>query len=164
MAQANAQEHLYKLLKDFKTAMLVTRSAIHGMHARPMAVAELQPGADAYFATSLESAKIIEIEHDPSVIVLFQGASVYASVYGTAEIVKDRAEIERLWCETWRLWFPKGKDDPTLCLIRVDATSGEYWDQSGLQGIKFAVEALRAYVAGETPKREGKGHGKIGLS
>lgn len=51
------REHLYDLLKDFDTAMLVTKSADGHMHARPMAVAELRADADAYFVTGIDSPK-----------------------------------------------------------------------------------------------------------
>ncbi len=40
----NTQQHLYDLLKDFDTAMLVTQSADGHMHSRPMAIAELRAG------------------------------------------------------------------------------------------------------------------------
>ena len=48
MAETNTHEHLYDLVKDFDTAMLVTKDAGGKMHARPMSVAELRPDADAY--------------------------------------------------------------------------------------------------------------------
>ena len=65
MADTNTHEHLYDLVKDFDTVMLVTKDAGGKLHARPMSVAELRADADAYFATSLDSPKIDEIEADP---------------------------------------------------------------------------------------------------
>ena len=44
------QRHLYDLIKDFGTAMLITHQPDGKCHARPMAVAELKTDADAYFA------------------------------------------------------------------------------------------------------------------
>ncbi len=66
------REHLYDLLKDFDTAMLVTRSADGHMHARPMAVAEMRPDADAYFVTGIDSPKVAEIKANPDVTLTFQ--------------------------------------------------------------------------------------------
>ena len=37
------KQHLFEVLKGFDTAMLVTHSSRNGLHARPMAVAELRP-------------------------------------------------------------------------------------------------------------------------
>ena len=38
---------------------------------------------------------------------------------------------------------------PLLCLIRVDPTVGEYWDNSGSRGVKFVIDAAKAYLSGE---------------
>jgi len=157
------QRHLYDLARSFTNAMLVTRGVDGSMHARPMAVAELEPDADACFSTSLESPKIAEIEVNPKVLVTFQSRSEFATIEGTATVVRDRAEIDRLWSETWRTWFPKGKDDPTLCLLRISAERGEYWDTSGLEGIKFAIESVKARLARRTPEKSELQNAKVEL-
>lgn len=146
-----AREHLYDLIKDFRTAMLVTRGPGGSVHARPMAVAKLTPDAGAYFATSLDSPKVWEIEAEPRVGVTFQESARFAVIEGKATIVTDKRKIAEYWSDDWRLWFPRGKDDPTLCLLRVDAKTGEYWDRSGLNGLKFLFDGLKAVLAGTTP-------------
>lgn len=164
MSDANPQKHLYDLLKDFSTAMLVSNDQAGRMHARPMAIADLKPDADAYFATSIQSPKVAEIQNFPEVLISFQSASQFASVRGTATIVKDRVIIDQLWSEAWRAWFPGGKDDPNLVLIKVDAKEGEFWDNSGLHGLSYAFEGLKAVVTGTKPDADKTGaHGKIRL-
>ena len=148
----NEAEHLYELLNGFDTAMLVTRAADGQLHARPMAVAELRADADAYFVTSIDSPKIAEIESDADVLLTFQSASRYAAVYGRVNIVQDRALIDRLWKETWKVWFPRGASDPSIALLRFDAEHGELWDNAGARGVKYAIEAAKAYVRGDTAK------------
>lgn len=157
------QQHLYDLLKDFDTAMMITQGAQTQMHARPMAIAELKPDADAYFATSLDSPKVAEIANNAHVTLTFQSHKQFAALYGSVEIVKDRAQIDRLWKEAWKVWFPNGKDDPNLTLLRFNAENGEYWDNAGVQGIKYAIKAINAYVTGETPKNDSKEHAKVNL-
>lgn len=157
------REHLYDLLKDFDTAMLVTKSADGHMHARPMAVAELQADADAYFVTGIDSPKASEIGKDPIVTLTFQSSNQYASVSGRAEIVRDQALIDRLYKEDWKIWFPKGKTDPSISLIKFTAQDAEYWDNAGAQGLKFVYEAAKAYVKGQTPKEDQKQHAKVDL-
>jgi general stress protein 26 len=157
------QQHLYDLIKDFKVAMLVTHSSGGHVQARPMAIAELKEDADACFAASITSPKIAEIEKESRVLVTFQSGSEFATIDGTATVVRDRAEIDRLWSEAWRVWFPGGKDDPSLCLIKVNATSGEYWDNSGLQGLTFLFEGMKAIFQGTTPASDEKQHAKVSL-
>lgn len=157
------QQHLYELLKDFDTAMLVTRSADGNMHARPMAVAELEPNADAYFVTSIESPKVAEIEADPRVTLTFQGPNRFAAVAGRASVVRDRELLDRLWKEAWKVWFPKGKEDPDVSLLKFDAEHGELWDNAGAKGIKFAFEAAKAYAKGERVQTDGDRHQSVDL-
>lgn len=156
-----AKDHLYDLLSGFSTAMLVSHGGASGLHARPMAVAELKAGAETYFATDRRSPKIAEIARDPNVLVTFQGRSEYASLAGTARVIEDRAVIERLWSEAWRVWFPGGKTDPNLVLLKVEPTSGEYWDNSGLEGLKYLFEGVKAVLQGERPRTDATQHAKV---
>ncbi len=84
---------------------------------------------------------------------------------GTATVLRDKSLIDQLWSETWRLWFPMGKDDPTLCLLRVDAQSGEYWDRAGSNRLKYLFEGLKAVMQGTTPDvdEDPEQHAKVRL-
>lgn len=157
------REHLYELLKDIDTAMLVTRTGERGMHARPMAVADLRPDADAYFVTSVDSPKVAEIEREPNVLLTFQSSDRFAAVSGRVTVSRDRALVERLWKEPWKVWFPKGKDDPSIAVLKLDAEQGEYWDNSGAQGVQYVLSAAKAYLKGDTPATDDKQHGRVRL-
>jgi len=154
---------LYDLLKDFDTAMLVTQSADGHMHSRPMAVAEMRPDADAYFVTGIDSPKVAEINANPNVTLTFQSSNQFATLSGRAAIVRDQALIDRLYKEDWKIWFPKGKTDPSISMLKFSAQDGEYWDNSGVQGLKFVFEAAKAYVKGERPTEDEKQHAKVDL-
>ncbi|MCW5771438.1 MAG: pyridoxamine 5'-phosphate oxidase family protein [Rhodospirillaceae bacterium] len=159
----DTREHLFKLLGRFDNAMLVTHGAGGKIHARPMAVAHLSPGSDAFFITSLRSMKVAEIDANPAVLVTFQGGGAYAAIAGKARIVHDRTLIDRYWAEAWTAWFPEGKDDPDICIVAVLAEEGEYWDRGGVQAVKYALAAAKAYVAGEKPKVGNDQHARVRL-
>jgi general stress protein 26 len=162
MAQTDKHEHLYDLVKDIKTVMLITRAG-GKLHARPMSVADLRPDADAYFATALDSPKVAEIEADPYAMISFQDGRQFAVITGNARIVRDRALIDKLWSEAWRAWFPGGKDDPSLCLIKLEAQQGEYWDNSGIRGLSYLFEGVKAVFQGTRPATDETQHGKVAL-
>jgi general stress protein 26 len=106
-----------------------------------------------------------EIAADNHVNVVMQSQLKFVSISGHAAPVEDRAKVAELWNEAWKTWFPKGKDDPSLVLLRVDGDAGEYWDNSGSSGIKYLIEAGKAYLSGTRPDVEGdpKIHGKVRL-
>ena len=57
--------------------------------------------------------------------------------------------IEELWNETWKIWFPRGKTDPSIVLLKIQPEHGEYWDNSGAVGLKYLINAGKAYLQGE---------------
>jgi general stress protein 26 len=142
------RSHFTEIVARFSTAMLVTRTPEGALRARPLTVAGAEPSGAMYFSTSVEAPKVHEIEADAHVVVTFQSDEAYGSLSGTARLSRDRALIERLWKESWKVWFPKGKDDPTLAILIVTPTAAEYWDQGGVAGVKYALRALKAYVKG----------------
>ncbi|NND97905.1 MAG: pyridoxamine 5'-phosphate oxidase family protein [Pirellulaceae bacterium] len=145
----NHQERLLDLMENFRTAMLVTRQGDDEMTSRPMAVADLSENGEMWFVTSKRSCKVDEIGHHSVVLVTFQNSSQFVSVSGVAQVIDDPAKIDELWSESWKIWFPEGKDDPDLTLLHVTPTGGEYWDNSGLKGLKYLVKAGIAYMQGE---------------
>ena len=144
------KKHLRELIADFDTAMLVTRTAEGELRGRPLTVAhgEATDDVQVYFATSVESPKVGELQADAHVAVTFQDDKRYVSLSGTARLTRDRALVDRLWAEPWKVWFPKGKDDPTLAILIVTPDVGEYWDQTGLAGLRYLVYSVKAYAAG----------------
>lgn len=143
------QETLLDLAEDFDTAMLVTRSKSGDLRSRPMALARVQEDGTFFFATDDDSAKIDEIRAEGEVNLSFQGGSKYLSVSGRASLATSRQLIDELWSPAWKVWFPKGKDDPNLAILRIDGRRGEYWDMSGTSGIAYLWEAGKALVRGE---------------
>lgn len=159
----DTREHLHELLKTFDTAMVVTLAADGSMHARPMAVAELSADGDAYFVTSIDSPKVAEIRANPAVTLSFQSPRQFVCITGHATVLRDQALIDRLWQEMWKLWFPNGQSDPSIAMIKVEAQQGEYWDNAGVQGLKFLYRAAKAYAKGELPESDEQQHAKVKL-
>jgi general stress protein 26 len=150
--RAEQQIHLVELLQTFSTAMLVTRTAEGTMRARPLTLSDEHDQGRLYFATSIDSPKVAELEKHQDVLITLQDSRRYVSVTGTATVTRDPALVNRLWRETWKIWFPAGKEDPKLCLLVVTPQEAEYWDQSGLDGIGHWLEMAKAYVKGTTPE------------
>jgi general stress protein 26 len=165
LSNEEKRERLSELMAGFSTAMLVTRTDDGGMRARPLSIADKRDDGALYFSTAVESPKVHELQADAHVNVVMQDGRRFVSLSGIARVVQDRALVEALWTESWKIWFPKGKDDPSLCLLVVEPLEAAYWDASGTQGVRYAFEMAKAYVTGKSPPSDGDerhtGHVKL---
>jgi general stress protein 26 len=112
---SNKREHLLEIIKSFSTAMLVSQDADGHLHARPMHVAECRDDGRIYFAASGPSGKVAELADHPLAAITFQGKLRFASLNGRVRIMDDRAMVDKLWSDAWKVWFPRGRSDPDLC-------------------------------------------------
>lgn len=133
---SNRSDHirqLAELIDDVDVAMLTTVTPDGRLVSRPLGTQEVEFDGDLWFATGYDSGKVAEIEANPHVNVSYASMkkNTYVSVCGRASLVRDRAKIDELWSPAMKIFFPEGKDDPNLCLLRVEAESAEYWDGPG---------------------------------
>ncbi len=144
---------LFEKIKDVRIAMLTSTDENHQLHSRPMGT--IKPDADGslLFLTDKDSAKVYEVQKDSQVNLSYANPSdnVYVSVTGRASAFRDEAKIAELWSEEMRAWFPKGKEDPSIMVLKVEIEKAEYWDSpSGV--LSRAYGYVRAVVTGEGSK------------
>jgi general stress protein 26 len=122
-------EKLKELLEGIDFCMLTTIDGGH-LRSRPMSTQQMEFDGDLWFFTSDNTHKIDEIKKDPRVNAAYSKPddNTYVSVSGKAEVVKDQAKIDELWSPILKAWFPEGKDDPHLCLLKIPVDQAEYWD------------------------------------
>ena len=123
-------DKLYDLIDDIRICMMTTVEEDGRLASRPMYGLEADQAGDLWFFTSVESSKTTEISRDGHVNLAYSHPSKqhYISLSGRAEIVRDKGHIQNKWSEPLRTWFPEGKDDPQLALIRGHPERGEFWD------------------------------------
>ena len=160
--------HLVSLLRDFDSATLVTRSRGGSLHGRPMAIARVEDNATLWFITSVGSAKADEVAEDARAMVTLQSPSRFVCINGNAELVFDPERIRELWKREHRVWYESSRD-PDIVLLRFTSFDAEYWDNSGVHGLKYVFQAARAYVSGQTLdeaaelENDGESHAKLRL-
>ena len=141
---------LFEKIKEVRMAMLTTTDEHGSLHSRPMATIKPSKDEALYFLTDTNSAKVYEVKKDSQVNLSYSDPSsnVYVSVSGKANAYRDQAKIDELWSEPMRGWFPKGKDDPNIAILKVTIEKGEYWDTPSSL-ITQAYAYVRAVVTGE---------------
>ena len=123
-------ENLKELVKRFEFCMLITENDEGKLHGRPMAMQRSDFDGELWFMTSADTCKVAELQSHTRVNVSLMNAAKndFVSLTGEAEIREDKSKIEDLWSPFYMAWFPEGKEDPKIRLIRVKVTSAEYWD------------------------------------
>lgn len=149
------EKKFWKALESDMTMMLGLVNEEDG-HTRPMTAQldEQRPGP-IWFFTSTDNALARRLgDGDGRAIATFasKGHDVFATVHGSLRVDTDREVVDRLWNRFVAAWYPDGKDDPKLALLRLDPERGEVWlnGSSLVAGVKLLV--------GVDPKESYKDH------
>jgi general stress protein 26 len=146
-------EHLRKLIKGIRVAMLTTVSDHGLLHSRPLATQEVELDGDLWFFTKKDASKVLDLRKNSSVNVSYSDPENdrYVSVGGHAELIESKAKARKLWSPSQTVWFPDGPEDPYLMLLKVNVEQAQYWDHSAGKMVMFLALA-KAYITGERPK------------
>ena len=146
----NDIETIDAIIKKTRFATVTTRTSGGDLVSRPLAVLQHDFDGTVWFFTADPSPKADDVRHDEHVNVAYVDGASVVSLAGTATISRDQARIDEWWNPWVEAWFPDGKDDPSVALLRVDATSAEYWHVDK-PGVVRAVESIRALITKTTP-------------
>jgi general stress protein 26 len=130
-AKANGSvKKLRKLMKDIRIAMLTTVARDGSLHSRPMMTSDVEFDGNLWFIASGRSALAEEITGNPNVNAAYANAkgSRYISVSGKGSFVRDEDKLKALWTGKHKAWFPEGKKNSDLTLLRIEVQFAEYWD------------------------------------
>jgi general stress protein 26 len=137
-----------ELLKNERFGMFTTTAPDGTLTSRPMSLQEVEFDGDLWFFSSRTSRKVAHIAANPQVNVATIGSSSWVSLTGQAHVVDDLATKKELWNPVVEAWFPNGPEDPDVVLLRVDATSAEYWDSPGGR-VASLLSFAKAKVTGQ---------------
>lgn len=149
---AEKREELRGLMKGIDIAMFTTLGENGFPVSRPLSTQEVEfDGKLLWFFVRRSSAKVKEIQRYPRVNVAYSSKdkNVYLSVAGSADIVDDQGKIDEFWNDALKAFFPRGRNDPNLVLVRVTVHSVEYW-----QGPSTAIGKAVAFVIARVTKND----------
>lgn len=121
---------LRKLMKDVGIAMLTSAGKDGTLRSRPMMTSQIAAEGDLWFIVKASSLLADEITDNQRVNVSYSNpkGDRYVSVSGTANLVRDPDKLRDLWSGKHKAWFPEGKRDPDLTLLKVTVDGADYWD------------------------------------
>jgi general stress protein 26 len=148
---AEAEREFWEHLKDSNTGMLGIDQA--GYHAQPMTAFREEETNTLWFFTR-DDTDLARDAALPDQTAMFTYGSkdqhVWACIRGAFSVSHDPERIDRYWNPVLAAWYPDGKDDPRLTLLRFDADDGQIW-VSKVGPIRFGLEIAKANLTGKAP-------------
>jgi len=143
-------------LDGLRFAMVATADPDGQWKSRPLALAG-SDGAVVRFlvSTTAEWVEGLEVKSSPTTVTFSDPAkNTYVALQGAARTSNDRARIAQLWNVGAAAYFD-GKDDPTVRVLEVTVSYGEFWD--GPHGrLGAALQMARAALGGEHAGEQGE--------
>jgi general stress protein 26 len=134
----------WSALKSNMTMMLGLDGVEDG-HARPMTAQFEKERGPIWFFTAKDNTIVQKLGQGNRAIATFtsKGHDLFATVQGRLSLDNDRAAIDRFWNRFVAAWYPGGKDDPKLALLRLDAEQAEIWEDASslVAGLKMLMGA-----------------------
>ena len=163
-------DKLYDHIDDIEIAMMTTRRSDGHLQSRAMATQKRAAGADVWFVTTRDSAKIRDLEADPHVNLSYykDRTREWISISGLATVTGDRAKIHELYAPDWKMWFSEEgdprhgtQDDPRMILIGVTVHAAVFLEVNKPQPVVL-YELVKGWLTGSEPEigemhRIGKG-------
>lgn len=156
----NDLQKIKELVDNVRICMFTTVDDHSKITSRPMSTVLMDNDGYIWFFTNEYSETIQELSKDNSVSLIYShpAKNIYIDIKGTTSVIINKEKITELWNPMLKAWFPKGIDDPKLCLIKVAPQEAYYWKSTANQAIVF-LNILKAITTREVYS-EGE-HGKI---
>ena len=148
-----AEQAFWQALETSNTGMLGLDQPGH--HAQPMTAFREEGTGVIWFFTrdDTDLARDAGIGGGQSAMFHYgsKDQKVWACIHGELSVHgPDREIVDRYWNPVLAAWYPGGKEDAHLTILRFDGDDGRVWvSESGL--MKFAFEIARANLTKTLP-------------
>jgi general stress protein 26 len=121
-------------------------------HFQPMtAFCDKERGAIWFFTRKdTDLARQVADGHYAMFTVMAKDQEFQACIGGELVPDHDRAKIEAFWNPMVSAWFPEGKDDPELTLLKLTPEDAQVWVSRG-GPLRYVFETVKANLTHTTP-------------
>jgi len=159
--ETEPQVQLLERIRGARCVMLGSPNP--GEHMQPMAaqiddaLIETDPGAIYFFSDKTSDlGKAVLMDSGPVMLNVVE-KDYQACVSGHLYPNTDRTIIDRFWNPIAASWYPGGKDDPKLLILRFEMMDAAIW-ASSKNPVKFLYETAKANLTKTTPDVGKKTH------
>jgi general stress protein 26 len=141
-----------RLFHEIKKRRTVMLGLIGPEHMQPMTAFCEEDGGPIWFYCRKDNKLVAQSQGGkPAMMCLVTGDdSFIACVGGQLAEDYDRERIDRFWNPVAGAWFPDGKDDPALTLLRLDPADAMVW-VSHSNPFRFGFEIAKANLTKTQP-------------
>ena len=147
--EENPQRQLLRKIKGNRCVML--GSPDHDHHMQPMAPQVDEDARIIYFYSDNTSELGNAVLKSSGVVHMCHIDDDYqACVRGVLHPHHDKATIDKFWGPMVEAWYPGGKTDPKMMMLKFEPRDAAVW-ASDKSAIGFMYEVAKANIKGEMP-------------
>lgn len=148
--RADVERRLWNEIENNQTGMLgLTGGDVH-QHFQPMTAFVEKDASQIWFFTRTDTDLAETISEGQTAMFVVQKGDFQACLGGRLSQQHDTARIEKYWNAVVAAWYPDGKTDPHLTMLRFDCDDAQVWISHG-GPVKFAWEIAKANATHTTP-------------
>ena len=148
--QADLEQRLWREIDHEKTVML---GLVGGEHMQPMTAFADEHDGTIWFYVRKDNDLIRQSGRDGAAAMaclMTRDHGFIACIAGQLAEHYDRDRIARFWNPIASAWFPEGKDDPSLTLLRLVPKDARVW-VSQSNPVSFGFALAKAKLTGTEP-------------
>lgn len=137
------QDDAKRLLTPEKPTFLITFGEGGRLDARAMAVVEAEGLKTIWMMTGKSSDKFRQLSENQNCLLYatdLEDSQDYLELrlWGRMELLDDAETRTRVWRDDYGCYFPEGKNDPNLVVLKFTTESGVMQTQSGKEKLNLA--------------------------
>lgn len=150
----NSQEALEKLkeiVNSIDVAMMISYPEEgYFPYMTPMSRQEVDDQGNIYYLISSESETYKHLKDSNKLSLSFgdPASQTYLCIHGIAEANRDQELIDKYWNKFVEVYFERGKEDPTIRVLKVQPIDAHYWDTKTNKFMTL-VKVASAVVTGQ---------------
>ena len=149
--KAAVEKRLWDDLEKDRFGMLGVMG-LPARHFAPMTAFVERESSTLWFFTSKQTDLAEAVQSAASAMFVFmtKDQELQACIGGDLVASSDTLHRDKFWGPMVSAWFPHGKEDPTLALLKLSCKNAEVWLSE--QGpVKFGWEIAKANLTGAKP-------------
>lgn len=143
------ESRFWKEMNAHPTLILAVQNKGDG-HGQPMTAFFEDDRGPLWFFTTTDNGLVAALDFSDRATGYYaaKGHDLFAIIHGSLSVDRDRANIDRFWNSKVAAWYPGGRDDPKICMVRLDTAKAEIWRNAS--GVGAAIKR----ILGHDPKAE----------